>query len=518
MKDKIFSGVASEALPRITMQLEKVRGKTLSPARFISDQVYLRMADMPLVSGNSVRLLKDATENYPAWHQAINQAQRTIYFENYFIRDDETGREFAAALAAKARQGVKVRVIYDWFGALGFAPQRFWQRLREAGVEVRCFNPPRLDSPFGLLSRNHRKMISVDGEVTFVVGLCVDKRWLGDQARGLAPWRDTGVEIRGPVVADLELTFAKVWEMAGPPLPPDELSNQATITPAGEAPICAVASAPHSARLYRLDLLVAASAHRSLWITDAYFVPTTPYTQALCAAATNGVDVRLLIPGMSDVHFTRAMMRSGFRPLLEAGVRIYEWRGTMLHAKTAVADRRWSRIGSTNLNLTSWFGNWELDVAVEDEEFAQVMEQMYEDDLANATEIVLGTPVKAAQRAGATLATQNKVSARPRASNFLRVSRIIGMIITNQLGLNPSEALILAIAGLLVLASLVIVAFWPWVLAGPLIAIGGWIGLALLIRAYKLFSTGKRQAELRSVGGSLQSAGKEARPGRVRNL
>jgi cardiolipin synthase len=474
---------------------------------FLSDQAYAHIADAPPVNGNNVRLLKDATENYPAWRQAIGEARRTIYLESYFIREDDIGWEFAAALAAKAREGVKVRIIYDWFGALGFTSRRFWRRLREAGVEVRCFNPPRFGSPFGWLSRDHRKMLTVDGEVGFVFGLCIDHRWLGDLKRKIAPWRDTGMEIRGPAIADLDRTFAHVWEVAGRPMPPNESPERATIPPAGDATMCVIAGSPHSARLYRLDLLVAALARRSLWLTDAYFVPTTPYAQALCSAAMNGVDVRLLIPGLSDVPFTRAMMRSGFRPLLESGVRIYEWQGTMLHAKTAVVDGRWSRVGSTNLNLTSWIGNWELDVAIEDENFARMMERMYEEDLANATEIVLGARVEAVQRSGAALARKGKANARTRASLFLRVSRVIGMIITNQLGLNPSEALIMAIAGFVTLASVVIIALWPWVIAGPLVAIGGWVALALLARAYKLYSEGRRQSELRSA-----SADKETKP------
>lgn len=479
---------------------------------FLSDQAYARIAGGFPVSGNSARLLKDATENYPAWRQAIDEARRTIYIESYFIREDEIGGAFAEALAAKAREGVRVRVIYDWFGALGFTSRRFWRRLREAGVEVRCFNPPRFVAPFGWLSRDHRKMLTVDGEVGFVFGLCIDQRWIGDRKRKIAPWRDTGMEIRGPAVADLDRTFAQVWEFAGGTMPPDESPDRTAIPHAGDASMCVIAGSPHSARVYRLDLLVAANAKRSLYLTDAYFVPTTPYAQGLCAAAMNGVDVRLLIPGLSDVPFTRAMMRSGFRPLLEAGVRIYEWQGTMLHAKTAVVDGRWSRVGSTNLNLTSWVGNWELDVAIEDEKFARMMERMYEEDLANATEIILGARGEAVQRGAAAVARKGKSNARPRASLFLRVSRVIGMIITNQLGLNPSEALVMAISGLVVLASVVIIAFWPWVIAGPLVVIGVWVGLALLARAYKLFSQGKRQAELHEA-----SAGEEAKPERVMN-
>src|SRR5206468_4611824 len=127
---------------------------------------------------------------------------------------------------------------------------------------------------------------------------------------------------------------------------------------------------------------------RTLWLTDAYYAGTTPYVQALRAAALDGVDVRLLVPQATDLPMVRALSRAGYRPLLEAGIRVFEWNGPMLHAKTAVADGQWARVGSTNLNLASWAGNWELDVAVEDTEFAGQMEEMFEEDLTGATEIV----------------------------------------------------------------------------------------------------------------------------------
>jgi len=132
-----------------------------------------------------------------------------------------------------------------------------------------------------------------------------------------------------------------------------------------------VAGSPSTGSLYRFDQLIAAGAERTLWLTDAYFVATSLYVQSLKAAAEGGVDVRLLVPGASDVTLVRSISRAGYRPLLEAGVRVFEWNGSMLHAKTAVADSRWARVGSSNLNLTSWMGNWELDVAVDNPSFCR---------------------------------------------------------------------------------------------------------------------------------------------------
>src|SRR5262245_16620046 len=145
---------------------------TLLPRAF-ADKAFSRAAGAPLVEGNRVRLLTDAEENYPAWLEAIAAARQTVHFESYIIHEDALGRRFAEAPIAKAREGVRVRLIYDWLGGLGKASRRFWRMLRAGGVEVRCYNPPRLDSAFGWVSRDHRKMLAVDGVVGFVTGLCV---------------------------------------------------------------------------------------------------------------------------------------------------------------------------------------------------------------------------------------------------------------------------------------------------------------------------------------------------------
>src|SRR5690606_29454239 len=191
----------------------------LPQLRELADRMFSRAAGAPLIGGNQVRLLEDGAENYPAWLEAIASATDYVHFENYFIRDDAIGQQFGEMLAARAREGVRVRVIYDWLGGFGKARRRFWSALREAGVEVRAYNPPRLSSPFGWISRDHRKTLVVDGAVGFVTGLCVGDMWLGDAQRNIAPWRDTGVEIRGPAVAEIGRAFARSWALAGPPLP-----------------------------------------------------------------------------------------------------------------------------------------------------------------------------------------------------------------------------------------------------------------------------------------------------------
>lgn len=308
----------------------------ISTVRTIADSAFSRAAGAPLVPGNSVRLLKDARENYPAWLEAIRSARKSILFESYIIHEDKAGEEFAEALKAKAREGVRVRLIYDWMGALGSTSRRFWRALAREGVEVRCFNPPSLESPFGWLSRDHRKMLSVDSQVAFVTGLCVGQMWVGDAQRGIEPWRDTGMEVRGPAIADIEHAFAQVWKAAGgESILESELARVEAIPPAGDYTLRVVDSAPNTAGLYRLDQLIAAIARQSLWLSDAYFAGTAAYVQALRAAALDGVDVRLLVPGGTDIPILRPLSRAGYRPLLEAGVRVYEWNGPMMHAKTS---------------------------------------------------------------------------------------------------------------------------------------------------------------------------------------
>ena len=462
----------------------------------LAEQAFSRAAGAPLLTGNSVRLLKDAQENYPAWLEAIGRARKRIHFECYIIHEDEVGREFAEALVRKAREGLSVRVIYDWLGALGAASSKLWRYMSEAGVEVRCFNPPRFDSPFGWLSRDHRKMIAVDGETGFVTGLCVGKRWAGYPERNIEPWRDTGVEVCGPAVADIEMAFAQSWAACGAPLPEGEMVERDSLSQAGTTTLRVIAGMPNTAGLYRLDYLVAALARRSLWLTDAYFVGTTTYIQSLASAARDGVDVRLLVPGSTDVPLMRALSRIGYRPLLEAGVRVFEWNGSMLHAKTAVADGHWARVGSTNLNLASWIGNWELDVAVEDKRFAGEMEEMFLDDLKHSTEIVLSERkrVRATNHPEPPRRRRYKKykrgSAGRAALGALGLGSAVSAAITNHRILGPAEAKVMVVGSAILLTLSFVAVLWPRVVTIPLAVLGVWIAAALLIRSYRLHREG----------------------------
>ena len=239
------AGAGRAAAPltaRVAAPLPAVAASPERLGRTLAEQAFSRAAGAPLVGGNRVRLLQDARENYPAWLDAIERARRFVHFETYIVHEDATGRRFAEALGAKARAGRAVRLIHDWFGGLGKASRRFWRGLREAGVEVRVYNPPQLDSPFGWVSRDHRKMIGVDGDVAFVSGLCVGDMWAGQTERGISPWRDTGVEVRGrrwPTSSSRSPTSGRAWASRCPrtrcraatPSPPRARSRCASSLP-----------------------------------------------------------------------------------------------------------------------------------------------------------------------------------------------------------------------------------------------------------------------------------------------
>ncbi|HYH82686.1 MAG TPA: phospholipase D-like domain-containing protein [Longimicrobium sp.] len=347
-----------------------------------------RSSDAAQARGNTARLLVNGTQAFPAWLDAIQNAQHWVHLENYVLRDDRTGRAFREALCDRARDGVKVRVLYDWMGCWA-TPRRYFKPFRDAGVEVRAFAPPRAANPLAFMRRDHRKVVAVDGLYGSVAGMCIGDEWAGDPGRGIPAWRDTGAEFRGPVAAALDVAFSRTWALTGAPLPPDEVPDPRRAKPVGDVSVRVVEGEPAKSRIYRLSQFLTLAVEERLWITDPYFLVPPAMSEALASAARGGVDVRVLLPAFNNWPIVGGMSRAGYRPLLEAGVRIFEWEGPMIHAKTAVADGIWTRVGSSNQNLASLMGNWELDVAVTDRHFARAMEDLFEDDLGSAVEIGL---------------------------------------------------------------------------------------------------------------------------------
>ncbi len=466
----------------------------LDPLEALSSQAFCRVADAQHSTGNQVRLLRDGPQTFPAWLEAIGNARQLVHLENYILQEDAVGQSFADALIAAAKRGAQVKIIYDWLGCLTRSSAKFWQQFRQPGIELRRYNPPHFSDPLRWISRDHRKVLAVDGEVAFTGGLCIGGDWMGDAARNIPPWRDTAIEIRGPAVAIIDAAFADSWAAAGSrhyrskDLPPADI-----LRPDGNSgiDISVIAGRPDSMGLYRLEQLVAEVAGRSLWLTDGYFVATTAYVRALASAAKAGVDVRLLVPTSSNWPLVGALSKSAYRPLLQAGVRVFEWNGPMVHAKTAVADGIWTRIGSSNSNLASWVTNRELDVTIKDHGLARQMEEMFEQDMENATEVVLALgrtgnpkPVAADRQ---TSGRASGTCAGRLLSGAIGLGSTLTASFSRRRQLHPEESLVvLGGGGALLLLGLIAIVL-PHLIAGIIAAAAIWPGLMLLIRALKLF-------------------------------
>jgi cardiolipin synthase len=304
------------------------------------------------------------------------------------------------------------------------------------------------------LSRNHRKLVAADGERAVLGGICIGDEWAGDPARGRLPWRDTAIRVEGPAAAVLDQAFARTWEESGPPLPPAEFAGQ--VAPRGEAWVRVLAGEPARERAYRVSELLLASAGERVWITDAYLVAPRRLYRYLVDAAREGVDVRLLVPGSSDLPLVRNLTRFGYRDLLRSGVRIFEWDGPMLHAKSVVADGRWVRVGSSNLNHSSLVANYELDVLAEDEGLATEMEAQFRRDLDRAAE-VLTRPLRIPVRLGRALPPALAIPSADRSGHRRGIRERGGrsilamrtLVAGARLALFGPLALILALVGLL---------------------------------------------------------------------
>ncbi len=452
---------------------------------------FYRVADAQNSGNNHVRLLQDGPETFPAWLAAIGQARHFVHLENYILQEDAVGAQFAEALIAAAGRGVHCRVLYDWLGCLTRTSAKFWARLRAAGIEARRYNPPRLTVPFGWISRDHRKVLCVDGAVAFTGGLCIGHDWVGDPERGIPPWRDTAIEIHGPATLQINAAFADSWAAAGAPVPAPDLPAVNTNTAAGDVFLSLIAGRPRDMGLYRVEQLIAEIVKKSLWLTDGYFVATTGYVRALANAARAGVDVRLLVPGSSNWPVVGALSKASYRPLLEAGVRVFEWNGPMLHAKTAVADGCWSRIGSSNSNLASWVSNRELDVTIKDDDLAARMQEMFERDMRNATEVVLrdlgNRRVLETKGEAKQFQRHAKTSSGRFLSSAIGLGSTLSASLTQHRTLGAADSMVMAGGGggLVVLA--LIGVFLPRLLAWPLAFVAIWFAIGFLAQAFRLW-------------------------------
>ncbi len=457
------------------------------------DRRLRRVTGAPLRQGNHLRLLQNGAETYDDWLAAIARAQRWIHLENYIFRNDAIGRRFADALAERAADGVAVRVLVDWFGSMDVAPS-FWRRLRKAGVDVRLVNPPNLGEPLKIFQRDHRKVLAVDGAYASAGGVCIADDWLARAPDTGLPYRDTAVSVRGPAVADIERAFADVWDQFGAPLPRRERPALGAIAPAGDDDVRVIVQEPGKMRILRVLELLAADVKQRLWIADAYFLASPSLTQSIMSAAQDGIDVRILLPATNDLPIVGALSRTGYRQLLEAGVRIWEYTGLMMHAKTTVADGVWARVGSTNLNITGLVTNWELDVVAEDAEFGAQMEAMFERDLEHAREICLARRGRRRSAQPERRFTRTERAARRR-RNRLPERRSAAVATLSRVGqaafqesidpLSRHERIVSGTISALLLVVALLGARYPRLLGWPLAAIGALLGWTGLLRALR---------------------------------
>ncbi len=341
------------------------------------------------IQGNAVRPLRDGDETFPAMLEAIAGAKAFVHQEVYILRDDAIGRRFADAFIERARAGIAVRVIVDSVGSLT-TPDAFFQRMIDAGVRVVVFHPlaPWKRKWGWFVRRDHRKILVVDGEVGFTGGLNYDLCH-SSKAQGGADWRDTHVEIRGPAVAELDRLFREVWLEHSRERPPPGFLPVTPGPPRGRQVVRVVANRPwrHGSAIRREYIAALVSAKERAWITNPYFLPDAGLIRAMTRAARRGVDVRVLVPLVSDVRPIDIAMRPLISLLVHRGVRVFTYRGRVLHAKTAVIDSFWSTAGSFNLDPLS-FKNLELNVVVEDRDFAREIEAAFLEDLKSCAEAV----------------------------------------------------------------------------------------------------------------------------------
>lgn len=465
----------------------------------VQDRSLQRAAGSSVVEGNAITLQFDGPLAFDQWLEAISGAQRFVHFENYILRNDPLGRRFREALIERARAGVSVRVLHDWLGCWA-TPRRYWKPFREAGVEVRAFNPPSIRDPLGVFQRDHRKLVCVDGEVAFLGGFCIGEEWAGTPTS--PPWRDTGIEIRGPAAASAARTFERIWAETGPAVPEALRSDPNEVEPAGPTRVWLIEGVPWRTRVYRVTQLMAASARERIWITDPYFVAPRAVRESLAEAARDGVDVRILLPAHNNWPWVGSLSRAGYRFLLEAGVRIFEWQGPMIHAKTSVVDGIWSRVGSSNLNSYSLLGNWELDAGIMDEDLASQVQGLFLADLASAVEIRLPghvavppAPRDLAARGATELAGEDSFLRRMTTwgaggvgaqtltlADLVRAGSSLGEAIAGSRVVGREDRAVLGTLTLALLLSSVLLFFFPRVLAWMLAFLLGWLGLVLTIR------------------------------------
>jgi cardiolipin synthase len=352
-------------------------------------QTMRALTGSPIARGNSVAILRNGVEFFPAMLSAIRDAKHTINLEFYIYWDGEIGRKFAELLAERARAGVAIKVILDAVGSSQMSESliNFMQRN---GIDVEWYHPIRWYTLSTFNHRTHRKLLIVDGRIGFSGGVGIADNWLGD-ADEKDHWRDTVARVEGPVVLQMQSAFMDNWVKSRGELLTG-LDYFPEIEPCGDHLTQVLTSSPTegSSMVKLLYIISIVSAVKSIYISNAYFVPDADTVRALEGAVRRGVDVRVLVPGeFADVPIVRQAGRWHYEVLLRRGIRIFEYKPTMMHAKTMVVDGIWSTVGSSNFDDRSFRLNDEVNINIYDEPLAATMEAMFHEDLAHSDEITL---------------------------------------------------------------------------------------------------------------------------------
>jgi cardiolipin synthase len=352
-------------------------------------ELLLRRIDRgPILGGNRVEVFTLGAEAFAAMRKAGLAAEREILLESYIFKDDATGRAFLEEAAAAILRGAAVRVMAD---AAGSQTTRagFWREMEGRGIETRLFNPlfPFFwwFQPF----RDHRKIFVVDRRVAFTGGMNIGEEYGSPRPKAGRTWRDTHVRVEGPAAWEMAVVFAEGWERTGGrPFEIEPLPAEAAAGPG--ARILVLDSRPGRGHAESAAVLAAivGAARRSVWITNAYFAPGRTAIDVLGAAAGRGVDVRLLLPGWTDVPLLRHAAHGYYADLLARGVRVFEYGGHVLHAKSLVADGYVSVVGSTNLDFRSFVFNAECNLVIFDRATGTTMEEIFRRDLEASEEIL----------------------------------------------------------------------------------------------------------------------------------
>jgi cardiolipin synthase len=354
------------------------------------------VTESPLTKGNNIALLADGQATYGAMFKALHNAKDHINLETYIMEEDEVGRKFADLLLKKQAEGVQVNLIYDSVGCMN-TPAAFFQRLRDGGIQVVEFNPInplKSRDQWELTHRDHRKILIIDGKAAIIGGINISEvyssRLLRRKHNRKAPirWRDTDIQIEGPAVAEFQKLFLETWlTQKGPKL--SERNYFPDLKEKGNALVRVIGSTPGQTNRTPFVVYVSAitfAAH-SIHMTNAYFIPDDQIVNALTDAARRGVDVKIILPGITDSPLALYSQRYYYSNLLKSGVKIYEHSTSLLHAKTAVVDKVWSTVGSTNMDNMSLLTNDEVNAVILNHEFAVEMEKMFVSDLANSRQI-----------------------------------------------------------------------------------------------------------------------------------